>query len=305
VSAGAENFNQEYEPSIDIEPCDCPPEPLHMRMRIVEIFEREVAATLHPKCTEQEAKNRLRLSSEYQELLQSMGVDRRITGLTGVECRKILDQPKKYCAIVQDIHPHHKRMVLSLGMFAELDDMLGYFADEHVAAAVGEAALRFAQEFMDWCPRARRSIYLHILGCHAYRWHRLNDTSSHALELINANVKQLKHFTLRDPKTLDSSTRKDASGSLVSMVKLSNARSLLAPSSPVKDSSPRGPVSCTACGQVGHIRSNRACPKRADDLPQSALRRVVRAYLARKKLRDRAAAADQQRALFSAPKTNQ
>ena len=186
-------------------------------------------------------------------ILKELGVDRR-----SVECRKILNKPLVYCRLVED-QPYHTDMVHSMIAFAALDLCMNDNGGAPAMPSLRETARKFVLDFMEWCQDARESIYLHILGTHLYRWPDIGELgSSHAIEKINHNIKQMKQRTRRDPKTL--SPVKSAAGQLTNICRLLNARCLLRSSSPVKEAGNRD-IICSACNSPGHNCRNSTCPK--------------------------------------------
>ena len=106
----------------------------------------------------------------------------------------------------------------ALVLYGEMDLHLGRLETPIRAAVLAAAAAR-DWWVMTWCKRARNSVYVHdILGtqCHVHRWGNINDSASHALEKINADVKWLKKGTRRDRK-VEADGRKPADGMLVSI----------------------------------------------------------------------------------------
>jgi hypothetical protein len=269
-------MNQEWAPSISIEPCDCPMERLHCLLRLTEIFERLVAADLvktttvpvvNPKTgKKRRPMTRARLDGRYQTTLKQLGVHRSITGLTGVECRRILDQPDVY---LQDIaqHREYKNILLAMKGLAKLDRMMSNVESDEQALEYGKAAHAWARALTKWLPSARQNIYVHIMAVHSYRWRRIGDSSTYALEKTNAVMKAAKKRTRADRKVRVPRTTKSAAGQLSRMVAHVNTGNVLTFHSPVPPSTKRA-LTCRACGG-DHYKSYSLCPVKIRRAPPS------------------------------------
>jgi len=260
-------MNQEWAPSLSIEPRDCPMERLHGLLRLTEIFERLVAADLvktttvpavNPKTgKKRRPMTRARLDGRYKNTLQHLGVHRSITGLSGVECRRILDEPETY---LQDIagHPDYKNILSAMKGLAKLDSMMSNIETDEQALEYGKAAHAWARALTKWLPSARQNIYVHILAVHSYRWRRIGDSATYALEKTNATMKAAKERTRADPKVRVPITTKSASGQLSAMLTHVNTGNILSLHSPIPPPTKRT-VTCKACGG-GHYKSYSLCP---------------------------------------------
>ncbi len=256
VRAGQEARNQESAPALNIEPKDCPPEVLHMRLRIVELFEKHLAATIYPNLSIKAATNKLRESARYDELLRRMKVDRKITGLTGVECRKILNAPDEYLSMLP-VGEEKESLIGALRCYADIDSLVGCVCTTAMQEELATKTAAFALIMVAWVPCARTSVYLHILSCHAHRWYNLDDYASYALEKINAQLKVAKKHTRRDKKTPEGAS-KEAKGSLAYLVRRLNARAQLSKKTMLVKKPMKG--RCGACGVIGHRRDSWRCP---------------------------------------------
>jgi hypothetical protein len=264
VGKGAEN--QEWPPAWDIEPGDAPPERLHLLLCVCRIFERALAAMLHPKetCTPRGKRKQinqtmeLRNNDEHREkCLRPLTIDRRpITGYTGEEWKKILGNPRLWCSLA-DSSDEHEYLVYSMEEFAVLFEKMGSMNDEKSAREFGEKALEWAQDVAEWCEAARSSFYLHVFATHAWRWYDLSDHCSYAMEKMGGMMKKTKRKYMSDAKT--SEEKRSAKGALTSMVRVTNATNVLSPFSPLPEPK-RREMYCSACGNAGHQRSSGACP---------------------------------------------
>ena len=257
-------------PSLSIEPCHCPMERLHCQLRITEIYERVVADHLMLS-TAVSAKGksgavrkavvRARLDLRYRSTLKALGIHRSITGLTGNECRRILDAPDTYTRDIRS-HPRHAEILRSMKLFAKLDKMVSSISTDEDAAAFGKLAHNWARHLTAWLPKAGNSIYVHVFAVHAWRWRNLGQSSTYALEKTNAMVKGAKLRTRQDLKDRSgSSLFKSASGQLAAMISHVNRGNTLSFQSPVTPPKKRQ-YSCSKCSG-SHYSTYSLCPIRS------------------------------------------
>ena len=277
-SVGAEVENQEYPPAWDIEPRNAPPERLHTLLCISRIFERHLAAILHPKATckrsgksqSQKPVNDLRNNKEHDyHCLKPLGIDKRpITGYTGEEWKKILAEPERWLCLISN-HREHPLMLKSMKEWGRLYAAMTNVNDEKTAEAWGQEVLAWAQDLVVWCDEAQYNFYLHVLATHAWRWFSLHEYATFAMEKVNANFKQSKRRTSFDRKTLEAT--RSAKGSMETMMKMNNAKNLLLGRSPIEKAKRKREArstnksamwKCGRCEQRGHKSNSPKCPKR-------------------------------------------
>jgi len=216
-SIGKSVRNQEYEPSMDIEPRSAYMEPLHADLRIGGVFERKRAAMRYPneedieptKSGKRIAMNAMRNSEEYKTTLTWIKIDRHITGLTGANVRTILDNASLYLGGVSK-HPLHSQMLSSMNEYAEISKLMKVVSTDEEAVAFGTRALKFVRVLMEWNVEARENVYLHMLARHMWRWRRVGDLSSQGLEHVQAQMKATKKKVARDKRSALLGKRKDS-----------------------------------------------------------------------------------------------
>jgi hypothetical protein len=183
----ADYDNQVHLPVFTLDTKQSPPEPLHMLMRIFGLFERIHAYMRGRRRSARGLK--LHKDTAYVAMLKGFGVERQVRGVTGGECRVILDNRAKYCAMVRG-QAKHDVLLRAMADYAWLDRHKGPDTNpidwKHRAQAFVEALA------VDFPKRVRRSRYLHVLANHAWQWHPLRDFSTQGLEAINASMKHIK-----------------------------------------------------------------------------------------------------------------
>ncbi len=254
-------WDQEREPSLLIEPRDCPPEALHCRINIGRLFETAMACIMYPKKDHTTAVAYMRLDPAYTRWCAAFGVDRQHTGLTGYDIRRLLNMPASWLSFVPDKHRNWQRLLETMRRFAALDREQSALQSQPEADAWGVRALAWVHDFMSWFPPARGSVYLHVYATHMYRWPRVVDLATHGMEKLNAMLKYDKRFVRRDPKRVGHVSR-DPRGALQRILDRRNAVPMLAgylPSLRPRERSLR----CSACLAYGHTRRSLLCPKRS------------------------------------------
>jgi hypothetical protein len=187
--------NIKYVPALNIDPKDCYPEPLHMRLRIVGLFERIRArmAGIDPST--------VHANDEYKQLLKKMGIYRGITGVTGGECRRILEGRDTFCEGVKK-HSKHGALVECMRMFHWLDThQTNTTSPQEWKKCAREFRRLMMKNFQRWCGA---SIYLHVLATHGYRFMPLHSFSTQALERMHVLFKQAKRGWSVDDKKEES-----------------------------------------------------------------------------------------------------
>jgi hypothetical protein len=189
--------NMKYVPALNIDPKDCYPEPLHMRLRIVGLFERIRArmAGIDPST--------LHANVEYKQLLKKLGIYRGMTGVTGGECRLILEGRDTFCEGVKK-HSKHVALLECMRMFHWLDThQTNETSPQEWKKFAREFRRLMMKNFQRWCGA---SIYLHILATHGYRFMPLHSFSTQALERMHVLFKQAKRGWSVDDKKEESDT---------------------------------------------------------------------------------------------------
>jgi hypothetical protein len=181
-------------PALKIEPMNCYPEPLHMRLRIVGLFERIRARMrgIDPQT--------IHADKEYNRMLKTLGIYRHITGITGGECRRILENIPTFCAAVKG-HPKHGILIRCMKLFDWLDQHQSHLTDIRKWRDAARTLRRvMMKHFSKWCGL---SVYLPLLSTHCYRFMPLHPWSTQALERLHTLFKKAKRrYSAEEKKEL-------------------------------------------------------------------------------------------------------